>query len=287
MDGIINVYKPLGISSHGVVSRVRRILNMKRVGHTGTLDPMAEGVLPICVGQGTKASDMLTDSDKQYRAVMRLGVVTDTQDMEGNIISQNDVNCTEDEIKEAVKSFIGEIGQVPPMYSAVKIDGKKLYELARKGLEVERKPRKITIRDIVIEDINLPFVTILVDCSKGTYIRTLCNDIGEKLGTGAAMNSLVRTKAGGFGIDTAVSLETLEQEGAQKYLVGLNQVFSAYPSVTVGEKAEQKVLNGQPVSCNIPKGMYRVVNKSGKLLCLSQSTGELLKMKKSFYGGSK
>ncbi len=287
MDGIINVYKPLGLSSHGVVSRVRRILNMKRVGHTGTLDPMAEGVLPICVGQGTKASDMLTDSDKQYRAVMRLGIVTDTQDMEGEILCEKEVTCTPDEVISAVKSFEGEIDQIPPMYSAVKVDGKKLYELARKGVEIERKPRKVTIRKIVIEKIDMPFVTMLVDCTKGTYIRTLCNDIGEKLGTGGVMNSLIRTKAGGFSIEDAVTLETLEAEGAEKYLVSLNQVFSKYPSVTVGEKAEKKVLNGQALSCTIPQGIYRVVNKSGVLLCLSESSGGILKMKKSFYGGSK
>lgn len=286
MDGIINVYKPLGLSSHGVVSRVRHILNMKRVGHTGTLDPMAEGVLPICVGQGTKASDMLTDSDKQYRAVMRLGVVTDSQDMQGEVLEERSVACTEAEVIAAVESFVGEISQIPPMYSAIKVGGKKLYELARKGIEVERKPRQVTIKGIQIEEINLPFVTMLVDCSKGTYIRTLCNDIGEKLGCGGAMDSLVRTKAGGFSIEDAVSLEQLEVDGGEMHLVGLNQVFGVYPSVTVDEKGETRVRNGQVLKSEVPDGTYRVVNKDGMLLCISESADGILKMKKSFYGGS-
>lgn len=286
MNGIINIYKPLGISSHGVVSRVRHILNMKRVGHTGTLDPMAEGILPICVGQGTKASDMLTDSDKQYRAVLRLGVVTDSQDMQGEALEERDVTCTAEEVEAAVKSFVGEISQIPPMYSAIKVDGKKLYELARKGIEIERKPRQITIKNIVVEKIDLPFVTMLVDCSKGTYIRTLCSDIGEKLGCGGAMESLVRTKAGGFSIETAVSLEQLEADGAQKHLVDLNQVFSVYPAVTADKKAETRVRNGQMLQCTVPDGTYRVVSEEGMLLCVSEATDGILKMKKSFYGGS-
>jgi len=286
MDGIINVYKPLGLSSHGVVSRVRHILNMKRVGHTGTLDPMAEGVLPICIGQGTKASDMLTDSDKQYRAVLRLGVVTDSQDMQGEILEEREVTCTVAEVEAAVKAFEGEISQIPPMYSAIKVGGKKLYELARKGIEVERKPRQVTIKKIQIEEINLPFVTMLVDCSKGTYIRTLCNDIGDKLGCGGAMDSLIRTKAGGFSIEDAISLEQLEADGGERHLVGLNQVFDVYPSVTVDVKGEARVRNGQLLKCNVPDGTYRVVSESGMLLCISQATDGILKMKKSFYGGS-
>ncbi|MDD4689219.1 MAG: tRNA pseudouridine(55) synthase TruB [Eubacteriales bacterium] len=287
MNGIINVYKPLGISSHGVVSRVRHILNMKRVGHTGTLDPMAEGVLPICVGQGTKASDMLTDSDKQYRAVLRLGVTTDSQDMQGAIIEEREVNCTEDQIRAVVGGFIGEISQIPPMYSAIKVDGKKLYELARKGIEIERSPRQITIKNIVVEEVNLPFVTLLVDCSKGTYIRTLCHDIGERLGTGGAMDSLVRTKAGGFSIEDAISLEQLEADGGEKHLVGLNQVFGIYPAVIADEKAQARVLNGQTLKFDVPQGTYRVINKDGTLLCISDANDGVLKMKKSFYGGSK
>ncbi len=286
MNGIINVYKPLGLSSHGVVSRVRHILNMKRVGHTGTLDPMAEGVLPICVGQGTKASDMLTDSDKQYRAVLRLGVVTDSQDMQGEVLEERDVTCTEEAVINVVNSFVGEISQIPPMYSAIKVGGKKLYELARKGVEIERKPRQVTIKNIVIEDISLPLVTILVDCTKGTYIRTLCHDIGEKLGCGGVMDSLVRTKAGGFSIEAAVSLEQLEADGGEKYLVDLNRVFGIYPAVTVDAKGESRVRNGLTIKADVTDGTYRVVGINGELLCISQATDGVLKMQKSFYGGS-
>ncbi len=286
MNGIINVYKPLGLSSHGVVSRVRHILNMKRVGHTGTLDPMAEGVLPICVGQGTKASDMLTDSDKQYRAVLRLGVVTDSQDMQGTILEEKNVNCMEEEVINAVNSFIGEISQIPPMHSAIKVGGKKLYELARKGVEIERKPRQITIKNIVVEDISLPLVTILVDCTKGTYVRTLCHDIGAQLGCGGAMDSLVRTKAGGFFIDDAISLEQLEIDGGEKHLVDLNKVFEIYPAVSVDAKGASRVRNGLTIKADVTDGTYRIVAPNGELLCISQATDGVLKMQKSFYGGS-
>jgi len=173
MDGIINVYKPVGITSHDVVYKIRRITGIKKVGHTGTLDPDADGVLPICIGKGTKVADMLTFSDKRYTAVMRLGITTDTLDLSGKVLSENQVNVTKEQIETAVKSFIGDISQIPPMYSAVKIGGKKLYELARKGIVIERKPRNVTIYDIKILNIENNDITIDVSCSKGTYIRTI------------------------------------------------------------------------------------------------------------------
>lgn len=214
VTGILNVNKPIGKSSAFAVAVVRRITGIKKVGHTGTLDPLATGVLPICIGRkSTRLSDVIMAENKQYRTVLKLGETTSTQDSEGEITRKCNVNATEEDVKKAVNSFNGEITQIPPMYSAIKIGGKKLYELARKGIEVERKPRKITIYDIKTENIDLDNneITILVDCSKGTYIRTLCNDIGEKLGCGGYMKSLVRTKCGGFSIETSVTLEEFEE----------------------------------------------------------------------------
>lgn len=214
MTGVVCINKPIGKSSHFAVAVIRRITKIKKVGHTGTLDPLATGVLPVCIGrEATKLSQLIMDSDKEYRAVLKLGISTTTQDSEGEITSQREVNVTEDMIKEAVKGFIGEISQIPPMYSAIKIDGKKLYELARKGIEVERKSRVVTINYINILNINLEEneVEMVIGCTKGTYIRTLCNDIGEALGCGGFMKSLVRTKCGGFSIENSITLEEFEE----------------------------------------------------------------------------
>ena len=215
-NGLINVYKEAGYTSNDVVARLRGILKMRKIGHTGTLDPDAVGVLVVCVGNGTKLCDMLTDHDKEYIAVCRLGVITDTQDMSGRVLSESEVNVTSAQLHEAVKRFVGEYDQIPPMYSAIKIGGKKLYELARQGKEVERKPRRIKIGAITIldeshlEDEHV--FTMEVKCSKGTYIRTLCNDIGEALGCGAAMEHLTRTAVGSFHLDTALTLDQIEKK---------------------------------------------------------------------------
>ena len=197
-SGIINVYKEAGYTSFDVVAKMRGILGIKKIGHTGTLDPDATGVLPVCIGKATKVCDLLTDKDKTYEAVMRLGVVTDTQDMTGQVLEEHAVTVTEDAVRRAVGQFVGQIEQVPPMYSALKVGGQKLCNLARKGIEVERKPRPVTIYEIRIKNIALPLVTMEVHCSKGTYIRTLCADIGEVLGVGACMESLVRTRVSGM-----------------------------------------------------------------------------------------
>ena len=214
MTGVVNINKPIGRSSHFAVAVIRRITKIKKVGHTGTLDPLATGVLPICIGrEATKLSQFIMDSQKEYRAVLKLGFSTTTQDSEGEITSERKVECTKAEIEDAIKSFVGEIVQIPPMYSAIKINGKKLYELARKGVEVEREPRKVTIHYIDILNINEEEneAEIVIGCSKGTYIRTLCNDIGEKLGCGGYMKSLVRTKCGGFDIKDSITLEEFEE----------------------------------------------------------------------------
>ena len=210
MDGIFIINKESGWTSFDVVAKMRGILQMKKIGHTGTLDPAATGVLPVCVGKATKLVEKVAGEDKEYLAVMLLGEVTDTQDKTGEVIKKQDVNATEDEVVEAIKSFIGGYDQLPPMYSAKKVNGKKLVDLARKGVEVERKPRFVDIIDIRIEEVALPRVRMRVTCGKGTYIRTLCNDIGEKLGCGGCMESLVRTRVGEYTLDKAITLGELE-----------------------------------------------------------------------------
>ena len=214
MNGIINVYKEKGYTSHDVVARLRGILKTKKIGHTGTLDPDAVGVLPVCVGNATKVADILTDRDKEYICEMRLGVTTDTLDMTGKVLEEcpqkTVLSLNEKDIEEAILSFTGEIMQIPPMYSALKVRGQKLCDLARKGVEIEREPRPVTIFSIEIESICLPIVKFKVLCSKGTYIRTLCDDIGKKLGVGAAMESLVRSRVGRFELSDARTLDEIE-----------------------------------------------------------------------------
>ena len=202
--GIINIYKEAGYTSHDVVAKLRGILGQKKIGHTGTLDPDATGVLPVCLGVGTKLCDMLTDEDKEYVAELYLGVTTDTQDMSGTVLSRDEVNTDEEHLKEIIYSFKGSYEQLPPMYSALKVNGKKLYELAREGKTVERKTRNVYIKEIEIMEIKLPLVKMRVVCSKGTYIRTLCDDIGKKAGCGGAMKSLERTRVGRFYIEEAL-----------------------------------------------------------------------------------
>ena len=217
MNGVINIYKPKGMTSHDVVSKIRKISGIKKVGHTGTLDPDAKGVLPICIGKATKLADMLTFSDKRYTALLRLGVVTDTQDLTGNVLFEREVSVTKEEFLNATKKFVGEIEQIPPMYSAVKIGGKKLYELARKGIEVERKPRKITIYGINVLSFDGKDAKLDISCSKGTYIRTLCHDIGDLLGCGGCMAELVRTQSSIFKAEDAVSLDELTSENIEGF----------------------------------------------------------------------
>lgn len=214
-NGIMNVYKEAGFTSHDVVAKLRGICKQKKIGHTGTLDPDAVGVLPVCFGSGTKLCDMLTDWDKEYIATLRLGVDTDTQDLTGQVLFQADgetlAALTQEQVRESLLSFCGDYAQIPPMYSALKVSGKKLYELARAGKEVERKPRTVQIRELEILDMRLPVVRFRVVCSKGTYIRTLCHDIGEKLGCGGAMASLTRSRVGIFGIGEALRLSEIEK----------------------------------------------------------------------------
>jgi len=251
MDGIINVYKEKGYTSHDVVAKLRGILRMKKIGHTGTLDPDAEGVLPVCLGKATKLCDLLTDKTKTYQAVMLLGQETDTQDTTGEILAQYPVNAMEEEVREAVESFLGPYMQVPPMYSALKVNGKKLYELARAGKEVEREARPVEIFEIHVDSIELPRVTMTVTCSKGTYIRTLCYDIGRKLGCGGCMEHLLRTRVDRFELADSLKLSQIEElrdrGEVENHVIAVDEVFAGLPAYTaVPGDGDKLVHNGNP-----------------------------------------
>lgn len=293
MDGIVNVNKPLGITSHDVVYRLRKILNTKKIGHTGTLDPEASGVLPMCIGKGTKLAEYLTASDKQYLAKLQLGAFTDTQDATGEVLESFDVNVTEDQIRHAVEGFIGEIQQIPPMFSAIKIDGKKLYELAREGKTVEREARKITIHNIEIKNIDLHNNTVdmLVDCSKGTYIRTLCNDIGAVLDCGGHMSALCRTKSGRFQLDKAFTLEEIEKMTSKEdfsFLVPVGEALWEYDRIVLAERNSKRVRNGIKIHVEglVEDHIYRVFDEKNEFLALAQQKNGEFIIIKSFYGGA-
>ncbi len=283
MDGILNVYKQKGPTSHDVVDELRHILGIRRIGHAGTLDPEAEGVLPVCVGKATKLSSMISDSGKTYRTVMLLGVITDTQDMTGNIISQRPAVTDEEEIKAVIYGFLGPYDQIPPMYSARKIGGKKLYELAREGREVERQPKKVEITSVTVDDIALPRVVMTVDCTKGTYIRTLCHDIGRKLGCGACMESLIRTRVGRFKAQDALTVAQIKEMNGtgtlEKAVLPPDGIFSDLPSLTAaaGTAGDKFLHNGNPVpyAClqadkvdTCPGGSVRIYDTEGNFIGL-------------------
>ncbi|MDO4633402.1 MAG: tRNA pseudouridine(55) synthase TruB [Eubacteriales bacterium] len=251
INGIINVHKEKGFTSHDVVAKLRGILHQKKIGHTGTLDPDAVGVLPVCLGNATKLCDLLTDHEKTYRAVLLLGQTTDTQDTSGTVLTTAEVTVDEEKVKEAILSFEGDYDQIPPMYSALKVNGKKLYELAREGKEVERKARRVQIRKIVIEKMELPRVTIEVTCSKGTYIRTLCHDIGAVLGCGGCMEQLTRTRVGTFSLENALTLDQIkefsEADRLMESIVPVEQVFAACPAYRTIPLFDRLLDNGNPL----------------------------------------
>ena len=251
INGIINVQKEAGYTSHDVVAKLRGILRQKKIGHTGTLDPAATGVLPVCLGKATKVCDLLTDQDKTYRCVMLLGLETDTQDTTGQILKQQKVTVTEQEIRDAAMEFVGEYDQIPPMYSALKVNGRKLYELARAGKEVERKPRPVRIAELHIEKIKLPRVIMEVTCSKGTYIRTLCHDIGRKLGCRACMEQLTRTRVAGFKLEDSLTIDRIEtlakEDRLSEILIPVDALFLKYPAVFVTEEWQKALENGNRI----------------------------------------
>ena len=301
MNGIINIYKEQGYTSHDVVAKLRGILRMKKIGHTGTLDPDAVGVLPVCTGRATKLCGMITDWGKTYEAVMLLGTRTDTQDISGNILSQTEVNVTKIQIMDVIGSFTGEYDQIPPMYSALKHNGKKLYELARQGIEIERKPRRVNIKSILINDINLEdndkTVTFTVECSKGTYIRTLCEDIGNRLGCGACMQSLKRTRVGSFSIDNSYTLSQIEQMvqagKTDEILTPIDEMFSDSRKIIISQEYDKLLYNGNKLPYNSIQGkndvqhnedeQVRVYDKNDEFIGVYRFEGNEIVPVKMFY----
>ena len=299
-DGIINVYKEKGFTSHDVVAKMRGILGQRKIGHTGTLDPAAEGVLPVCAGKGTKLCDMLTDHDKTYRAVLLLGTETDTEDTTGTVLETKETSgLTEKEVQDAVLSFIGDYVQIPPMYSALKVDGKKLYELAREGKTVERKARPVKIFDIRIEKMELPEVTMTVSCSKGTYIRSLCDDIGKKLGCGACMMKLTRTRVGEFMLDDTLTLNQISalvlKGEIEDRITGIDKIFSDYQEITFAEEYSRYLHNCNKLSREqIPADVaindnekYRVYDSDKCFIGVYEFRDEVLYPVKIFYEDNK
>ena len=248
MHGIINIYKEQGFTSFDVVAKLRGITHVRKIGHTGTLDPDAEGVLPVCIGNATALCDMLTDKTKEYETVMRLCITTDTQDISGTVLKETDVNLSEADVVSCVDRFTGDIEQVPPMYSAIKVDGKKLYELARQGKTVERKPRPVTIHSIGVISIDMPRVRMRISCSKGTYIRTLCHDMGQALGCGACMESLLRTRSGQFSLEDAVKLSVVQgwaDDGTlESHLISVEDMFADCEAIQVSPEEDKLLHNG-------------------------------------------
>lgn len=250
INGVINIHKEAGFTSHDVVAKLRGILKQKKIGHTGTLDPGATGVLPVCLGKATKLCDVIGGWDKSYRTKLILGKETDTEDIFGEVQKENPVTVTEEEIRKIILSFVGTYGQVPPMYSAKKVQGKKLYELAREGKVIERKPCQVTIKEITILSVDLPYVEFEVSCSKGTYIRSLCRDIGVKAGCGACMTSLVRTRVSDFYLEESYTLSQIEKMRDEEQLMdkirSIDSVFPFYPKFFVKEEGNHLLMNGNP-----------------------------------------
>ena len=276
INGIMNIYKEKGFTSHDVVAKLRGIVKQKKIGHTGTLDPDAIGVLPVCFGNATKLCDMLTDKSKEYEACMQLGITTDTQDISGKVLTETKVCVSNEEVEAAIMGFVGGYEQIPPMYSALKVNGKKLYELAREGKEVERQPRHVDIPYIRIVCMELPKVRFVVGCSKGTYIRTLCADIGSRLGCGAVMTELKRTRVGSFQIEDSITLsqvkELMVSGNFENYITAPDMIFKNCAGADVKPEFERILINGNklyPSQLNFDRNisfkeqdMLRVYNSS-------------------------
>ena len=284
MDGIVIVDKPQGWTSQDVTARLRRVFGTRRIGHGGTLDPMATGVLPVFVGRATRAVEFFEHAEKTYETVLRLGITTDTEDMTGTVLTEEKVSFTEEQLQETLAAFRGEILQVPPMYSALKVNGQKLCDLARKGKTVERQPRPITIHELTLVERGENTLRLRVRCSKGTYIRTLCKDIGEKLGCGGCMESLRRVAAGEYTIDEAVPLQTLlDTEEPEKYFRGVDTMFRNYPAVTLTANQETRCRNGNAFSVSLAPGTYRAYSQDGEFLMLAKVDGGVMSTIKSFF----
>ena len=284
MNGIVIVDKPQGWTSQDVTARLRRVFNTRRIGHGGTLDPMATGVLPVFVGRATRGVEFFEHAEKTYETVLRLGITTDTEDISGTVLSEQDAFVTGEQLEAVLQKFRGEIMQVPPMYSALKINGQKLVDLARKGREVERQPRPITIHELTLLGMEADGIHLRVRCSKGTYIRTLCKDIGEALGCGGCMAALRRVTAGEYTIEESVPLQTLlETEDPEQYLRPVDSMFRNYPAVTLTEKQELRCRNGNSFSIQLEDGTYRAYGKDGEFLMLAKVDDGVMSTIKSFF----
>ena len=286
-NGIIIIDKPADWTSMDVCAKLRGILKTKKIGHAGTLDPMATGVLPVFVGQATRAVSFAESGSKEYVATLRLGQVTNTQDTTGETLEEHPVNVTTDELRSVLPRFTGEIEQIPPMFSAIKIGGQKLYDLARQGKSVERKPRQVTIYELeVTEQVSPVDFTLRILCSKGTYVRTLCHDIGQALGCGGCMASLRRTMAAGFTLEESYTLEDVQEQG-EALLRETDSLFREHPAFHIGHpRVEALCRNGNPffVKEKLPDGTYRVYGMDGTFLCLSQMHNGTMKSIKNFFG---
>lgn len=287
-NGILIIDKPDGWTSQDVAAKLRGVFHEKRIGHGGTLDPMATGVLPVFVGRATRGVEFFESAEKEYIAGLRLGTVTNTQDTTGEVLEENLVMVTREDVEAALKTFTGEIEQLPPMFSAIKVNGQKLYQLARKGVEVERKPRRITIFELELLDGAECDYTIRVRCSKGTYVRTLCHDIGRKLGCGACMSSLRRTKAGMFTLQQAITLPQLlefaKENDPQELLLPVDALFSKFPPLIVELGQAEKLRHGAQVKdWHFAPGTYRVYSITGEFLLLGKVENTVLSTIKSFF----
>jgi len=284
MNGIVIVDKPQGWTSQDVTARLRRVFNTRRIGHGGTLDPMATGVLPVFVGRGTRGVEFFEHAEKTYETVLRLGLTTDTEDISGTVLTEQDAFVTGEMLEEVLETFRGEIMQVPPMYSALKVNGQKLVDMARKGKTVERQPRPITIHELKLLGMEAGGIRLRVRCSKGTYIRTLCKDIGEALGCGGCMAALRRVQAGEYTISEAVPLQTLlDAENPEQYLRPVDSMFRNYPQAVLTANQEKRCRNGNSFSVNMENGPYRCYSQSGEFLMLAKVEDGVMSTIKSFF----
>ncbi|MBU3180962.1 tRNA pseudouridine(55) synthase TruB [Clostridium psychrophilum] len=288
MNGILNVFKPTGMTSFDVVRIIRKISNVKKVGHAGTLDPEASGVLAVCIGKATKAIDYIMGDFKIYEAELKLGVTTDTYDREGKILKESEVNSSDEEITRVINSFVGENNQIPPMYSALKVNGKKLYELARAGIEIERKPRAIVIYSIDIMDVKSPYIKFRVKCSKGTYIRSLCYDIGETLKCGGMMWNLQRIATGQFHIDDSINVNELNVENLQKHIIPIEKIFQDNTKIVIEDRFVKFLLNGvvvkdKALTCKFEvNNMYSIYNNENDFIGIADKSIDGIRLIKSF-----
>ena len=287
MNGIILVDKPQDWTSHDVVAKLRGVLHERRIGHSGTLDPLATGLLVVFVGRATRAVEFAEADCKEYLAGLRLGISTDTQDIPGNIVAESDAIPDDEAVHEAISHFVGDIEQIPPMYSAIKVGGKKLYELARRGESIERSPRKITVSSIDVVGKDCGDYILNITCSKGTYVRTLCNDIGERLGCGGCMSSLRRTRAGVFSVDDAHSIEDINTAASEGRLsdiiLPVDTLFASFSKITVDDSTTNRLKTGNIIKTSVKDGDYSVYSSTGEFLLLGRAERGRLKTIKSFF----